>query len=246
MTEDICRTDSYLRSTPATVIASGADGSIELDRSVFYPSGGGQPGDSGRLIAADGRIVPIIGCSYGTTNPSTGRRAILHLPAPGYPPLAIGDSVTAELDWQRRYRLMRAHTGLHLLCAIVPFPVTGGQVGEAEGRLDFDIPEASLDKDQLSGRLNELIGGAHAVTIRSISDAELAARPELVRTMSVKPPTGTGSVRLVEIAGVDLQPCGGTHVANTREVGVATVTKIEKKGAINRRIRVTFAEAATG
>lgn len=244
MTLDLCRSDGYLRSCEAMVVAAGADGAIELDRTVFYPTGGGQPGDSGRLVGPGGATVTITNAVYGATNKATGQRAILHLAAPGGAALSIGDTVIAELDWDRRYRLMRAHTGLHLLCAIVPFPVTGGQVGEAEGRLDFDIPEANLDKEELSRRLNDLIAGAHAVTTRTISDAELAARPELVRTMSVKPPTGTGSVRLVEIEGVDLQPCGGTHVANTREVGVATVTKIEKKGAINRRIRVMFADLA--
>ena len=161
------------------------------------------------------------------------------LPAPRCPSSAA--EFTAEIDWERRHRLMRMHTCLHLLCAVVPGAVTGGQVADGRGRLDFDVPGSSLDKDAITARLNELIAAGHAVTPRWITDDELAAQPDLVRTMSVKPPTGSGRVRLMEIAGVDLQPCGGTHVANTAEIGRVEVTKIENKGRQNRRINVAFA-----
>jgi misacylated tRNA(Ala) deacylase len=150
--------------------------------------------------------------------------------------------VTAEIDWERRHRLMRMHTCLHLLCSIVPGSVTGGQVGDGRGRLDFDVPGSSLDKAALAAGLNALIAAGHSVGRRWISDDELAAEPSLVRTMSVKPPIGTGRVRLIEIAGVDLQPCGGTHVRNTAEIGPVAVTKIENKGRQNRRVIVAFAE----
>jgi misacylated tRNA(Ala) deacylase len=156
------------------------------------------------------------------------------LPAPG-------TELTAEIDWERRHRLMRMHTCLHLLCAVVPGAVTGGQVTDGRGRLDFDVPGSSLDKEAIATRLNQLIAAGHPVTPRWISDDELAAQPDLVRTMSVKPPTGSGRVRLMEIAGVDLQPCGGTHVANTAEIGPVAVAKIENKGRQNRRIIIAFA-----
>ena len=154
---------------------------------------------------------------------------------------APGTELIAEIDWERRHRLMRMHTCLHLLCAVVPGAVTGGQVADGRGRLDFDVPGSSLDKDAIAARLNELVAAGHPVAPRWISDDELAAEPDLVRTMSVKPPTGSGRVRLIEIAGVDLQPCGGTHVGNTAEIGPVAVTKIENKGRQNRRIIIAFA-----
>ena len=154
----------------------------------------------------------------------------------------LGNELVAEIDWERRYRLMRMHTCLHLLCSIVPGAVTGGQVSDGRGRLDFDVPGSSLDKEMLSGRLNALIAEAHQVGPRWITDAELAAQPELVRTMSVKPPSGMGQVRLIEISGIDLQPCGGTHIRNTSEIGPVAVTKIENKGKQNRRVILAFAE----
>ena len=234
MTE-LFRDDAYLQSCSAKVAAVTERGGIILDRTVFYATAGGQPGDSGLLRLENGRQLTIATTVYGDD-----KVTIVHVPAEGQQPPATGDGLEATIDWPRRLKLMRAHTGLHLLCSLVRFPVTGGQIGEDEGRLDFDIPEASIDKDELTARLNALIAGDHKVSHRWISDAEMAARPELIRTMSVKPPTGRGRVRLVEIAGVDLQPCGGTHVRSTLEVGHAAVTKIEKKGAINRRIRVAF------
>ena len=235
MIEELFREDAYLQSCAAKVTAVTERGGLVLDRTVFYPTAGGQPGDNGHLTLADGRKLTI-----ATTVYDADKITIVHVPAEGQALPAVGDSVEAAVDWPRRLKLMRAHTGLHLLCSLVKFPVTGGQIGEAEGRLDFDIPDASLDKDALTAQLNALIAGNHQVSHRWISDEEMAARPELIRTMSVKPPTGRGRVRLVEIADVDLQPCGGTHVRATGEVGKATVTKIEKKGAINRRIRVEF------
>jgi misacylated tRNA(Ala) deacylase len=200
---------------------------------VFYPTGGGQPGDRGQLLLADGREIQI-----ATTVYDSDGRTIVHVPAEGSPPLQAGQTLTARIDWDRRLRLMRAHTALHLLCAVVAAPVTGGQVGEAEGRLDFDLPEAALDKEELAARINAHVAASRPVRHRWITDEEMAARPELVRTMLVKPPMGRGRVRLVEIADCDLQPCGGTHVASTAEIGRAIVEKIEKKGAINRRVRL--------
>lgn len=233
MTEELFRDDAYLKSCEARVVAVNERGGLVLDRTIFYPTGGGQPGDRGTLRLADGREIAI-----ATTVYDSDGRTIVHVPAEGSPALGVGDTLVAELDWDRRSRLMRAHTALHLLCAVVGAPVTGGQVGEAEGRLDFDLPEAVLDKDALAGQINEHIAAARAVSHRWISDEEMAARPELIRTMLVKPPTGRGRVRLVEIADCDLQPCGGTHVRSTAEIGTAIVEKIEKKGAINRRVRL--------
>ncbi len=238
-TELLYYQDAYLRECEAVVMAAGEQG-IVLDRTVFYALGGGQPGDCGRLVAADGREVQVIDTRKG---PVAGQ--VLHLPAPGAPPLRPGDRVTAAIDWARRHSLMRMHTCLHVLSAVIPAPVTGGSVRADSGRLDFDLPNAALDRAAIEQRLNELIAGAHPVSPRWITDAELDARPELVKTMSVAPPRGAGRVRLLEIAGVDLQACGGTHVASTGEIGRVTVVKIENKGAKNRRVTVAF-DAAGG
>jgi misacylated tRNA(Ala) deacylase len=236
MTELLFRADAYLRSCEARILAA-YPGGIVLDRTVFYAAGGGQPGDSGVLRLSDGSAIAILDTVKGG-----GSDEIIHVPAPDAALPAPGTAVVAEIDWQRRYRLMRMHTCLHLLCGIVPGAVTGGQVGDGRGRLDFDVPAASLDREAIGARLNTLIAEAHAVAPRWISDEELAERPELVRTMSVKPPRGSGRVRLIEIAGVDLQPCGGTHVRNTAEIGRVAVTKIENKGRQNRRVILAFAE----
>jgi misacylated tRNA(Ala) deacylase len=235
MTELLFRNDGYLRSCPARVV--GVDGrDIRLDRTVFYPMGGGQPGDCGVLRLASGETIVIADTRKGD-DPDD----VIHVAAADTALPAVGDELSAEIDWDRRQRLMRMHTCLHLLCALVPGAVTGGQVSDGRGRLDFDVPGSSLDKGAIAARLNQLIAGGHEVTPRWITDDELAAQPELVRTMSVKPPMGSGSVRLIEIAGVDLQPCGGTHVGNTAEIGPVAVTKIENKGRQNRRIIVAFA-----
>lgn len=240
MTELIFRDDAYLRSCTARVVGADERG-IHLDRTVFYPTGGGQPGDTGHLRLASGETIAIVDAVKGD-----GADEVIHIPAPGTPLPQPGTEVTAEIDWERRHRLMRMHTCLHLLCAVVPGAVTGGQVSDGRGRLDFDVPGASLDKEAIAARLNELIVAGHAVTPRWITDAELQARPELVRTMSVKPPMGVGRVRLMEIAGldvpIDLQPCGGTHIRNTAEIGPVVIGKIENKGRQNRRINIAFAE----
>ena len=235
MTELLFRDDAYLRSCAARVIGVDERG-IRLDRTVFYPQGGGQAGDCGVLRRADGGVVTIL-----DTRKGDGTDEVLHIPAPGAALLTVGDGVTAEIDWPRRYRLMRMHTCLHLLCAVVPGAVTGGQIADGKGRLDFDVPGDALDRDAISRRLNELIVADITTTPRWISDAELTAHPELVRTMSVKPPMGQGRVRLLDIAGVDRQPCGGTHLARTGEIGRVEVLKIENKGRQNRRVVIGFA-----
>jgi misacylated tRNA(Ala) deacylase len=234
MTELLFRDDGYLRSCTARIVGVDERG-IRLDRTVFYPTGGGQPGDCGVLRLHDGATVAIVDTIKGD-----GPDEVIHVPAPGSALPAVGAEVTAEIDWERRHRLMRMHTCLHLLCAVVPGAVTGGSVGDGRGRLDFDVPGASLDKDAIAAGLNKLIAEGHGVASRWIDDAELEAHPELVRTMSVKPPTGAGKVRLLEIDGVDLQPCGGTHVRNTAEIGPVEITKIENKGRQNRRINLAF------
>jgi misacylated tRNA(Ala) deacylase len=236
MTELLFRDDGYLRSCTARVV--GADGrGIRLDRTVFYPTGGGQPGDSGVLRLRSGETIAIVDAVKGDTLDE-----VIHVPAAGAALPEPGVELLAEIDWERRHRLMRMHTCLHLLCSIVPGAVTGGQVSDGRGRLDFDVPGSSLDKEGLAARLNALIAEAHPVGPRWITDDELAAQPELIRTMSVKPPTGMGRVRLMEVPGVDLQPCGGTHVKNTAEIGPIAVTKIENKGRQNRRVIIAFAE----
>jgi misacylated tRNA(Ala) deacylase len=235
MTELLFREDGYLRSCDARIVAVDARG-IRLDRTVFYPAGGGQPGDSGVLRLASGDTIAIADTIKGDAVDE-----VIHVPAAGAALPVPGSELVAEIDWERRHRLMRMHTCLHLLCSIVPGAVTGGQVADGRGRLDFDVPGSSLDKAALAARLNALIAEAHPVGPRWITDDELAAQPELIRTMSVNPPTGTGRVRLMEIPGVDLQPCGGTHVRNTAEIGPIAVTKIENKGRQNRRVIIAFA-----
>jgi misacylated tRNA(Ala) deacylase len=236
-TECLFRDDSYLKECSARVVALTEQGGIVLDRTVFYANSGGQPGDTGSLTAADGTRIAIDNAIYT----DAAKSEIAHLPAAGSPALKIGDTVTAAIDWDKRYGRMRMHTALHLLSAALPYAVTGGAVGDAESRLDFDIPEAGLDKDAITAKVNEMIGSGAAITSRWISDDELAANPGLVKTMSVKPPMGTGKVRLIEIAGLDLQPCGGTHVRNVTEIGAVCVTQIEKKGKQNRRVRLALA-----
>jgi len=239
VTELIFRDDAYARSCSARVTLAD-DRGIRLDRTVFYPTGGGQPGDTGVLRLASGEAIAIVDTVKGEAPDE-----VIHILAPGSTLPAPGAEVTAEIDWQRRYRLMRMHTCLHLLCAVVPGAVTGGQVSDGKGRLDFDVPSASLDKEAIAVRLNELIAAGHDVSPRWITDDELAAHPELVRTMSVKPPVGAGRVRLMEIKGpgliIDLQPCGGTHIRNTAEIGPVAIGKIENKGRQNRRINLAFA-----
>jgi misacylated tRNA(Ala) deacylase len=235
MTEELFREDAYLKSCEATVTAVNEDG-IVLDRTVFYPEGGGQPGDSGTLGTADGRAVRVV-------NTKKGGAGIVHIPEPGAPALAVGDVVTAALDWERRYLHMRVHTALHVLCAHVEGAVTGGSIGAGKGRLDFNIPGERPDKETLTAKLMEIVGADHPLTISWISDNELESNPDLVRTMSVKPPMGSGRVRMIRVGdAVDFQPCGGTHVKSTGEIGAIAIGKIENKGRQNRRINVVLVD----
>ncbi|MDA0998238.1 MAG: alanyl-tRNA editing protein [Proteobacteria bacterium] len=236
MIEELFREDSYLKSCEAVVTAVGEAG-IVLDRTVFYATGGGQPGDTGLLEAADGRQVRI---KDTVMDRDSGQH--LHVPEGGAPPLAVGDRVTAAIDWQRRHKLMRMHSALHILCSVVDGGVTGGQIGDQKSRLDFDLQDVNLDKEAIEAALNRVVAEARPMRHRWITNAELDAEPDLVRTMSVKPPRGSGRVRLMEIDGADLQPCGGTHVANTSEIGPLRVGKIENKGKHNRRINIHLAE----
>jgi misacylated tRNA(Ala) deacylase len=232
LTRRLFEEDAYLQSCRAIVVAAGADG-VVLDCTVFYAAGGGQPGDSGDLAWSDGSL------RVTDTRKGDGE-AILHVPAAGSPLPLPGTEVTAAIDWDRRHRHMRMHTCLHLLCAVVDAPVTGGNLGADKGRLDFDLPEATVDKEALTEALNALIERDLATEVMWIDEAELDARPELVKTLSVAPPRGSGRVRLLSVPGVDLQPCGGTHVARLGEIGRVRVSKIEKKSRLNRRIQVVF------
>jgi misacylated tRNA(Ala) deacylase len=238
MTAFLFRDDAYLQSAPATVTAVD-DSGITLDVSIFYPAGGGQPGDVGWLIRANGTRLAIVGAGYGAD-----RSEIALRPAEGAALPAVGDVVTQELDWSIRYRHMQMHTALHLLSVVLPYPVTGGQIGAEEGRLDFDMPDGGIDRAAVNAAIDALIAADHPVTTDWITDDELAANPGLVKTMMVKPPMGSGRVRLVRIGdNIDLQPCGGTHVRSTAEIGGVHLGKIEKKGKINRRVRLRLGPA---
>ena len=234
MTEEVFRRDAYARSCESRVTAVD-DAGVRLDRTVFYPLGGGQPGDSGELVLDGGAALKIVDTRKGAVDGE-----IVHVPEGPVDAGIVGARVVARIDWERRHRLMRMHTCLHLLCSLVPAPVTGGSIRDGSGRLDFDLPESTLDKEDLTTRLNRLVAEDHPVTPRWISEEELDANPSLVRTMSVAPPRGRGTVRVLDIEGVDLQPCGGTHVASSGEIGKVRVTKIEKKGRQNRRVNVAF------
>ena len=236
-TDCLFREDAYLKECSATVVGFKPDGGIILDRTVFYATSGGQSGDHGVLTTKSGQPILIINANF--LDPA--KMEIVHLPAEGgAAPLSVGEPVHAVIDWELRYARMRMHTALHLLSAVLPYPVTGGSVGDAESRLDFDIPEAGVDKDAITQRLAKMIAANAEVRSRWISSAELEANPSLIKTMSVKPPMGSGRVRLVEIVGYDLQPCGGTHVRRTSEIGKVAVTQVEKKGKMNRRVRLAF------
>ncbi|MBI1273308.1 MAG: alanyl-tRNA editing protein [Alphaproteobacteria bacterium] len=240
MADYLFRTDPYAKGCKSTVTHADEQG-VRLDRTVFYPLGGGQPGDSGTMKWSGGEARIKESRKFRQPD-SPGSEDVLHVlddNAAAPPP---GTEVEVLLDWDRRHKHMRMHTCLHLLSALVPFPVTGGQVGTDKSRLDFDIPGEVADKENLQTRLNKLIAENHPVQERWITDEELAARPELVKTMSVKPPVGAGRVRLLQIGeSIDLQPCGGTHVQNTGEIGKVEVVKIESKGKQNRRIVVALA-----
>lgn len=229
------RNDAYMRDATGTVLALTDEGGIVLDQTIFYPTSGGQPGDSGRLVW-DGGAMEI-----ATAVKGEGADIIL-VPAEPAPLPPVGAEVRQELDWERRHRHMRVHTALHLLSVVIPLPVTGGSIGADKGRLDFDMPEAPENKDALTDALNALIGRDLWISEQWITDAELDANPGLVKTMSVQPPRGSGRIRLVRIGDedetVDLQPCGGTHVSRTGEIGRVRIGKIEKKGKQNRRVHL--------
>ena len=234
LTRELFRDDAYLKSARSTVLAADAAG-ITLAATIFYATGGGQPGDTGSISWDGGRLL--------VTDTRRGAAAgeIVHCVAPGTLLPAPGTEVTMAIDWARRHRLMRMHTCLHVLTAVVPGPVNGGSVREDSGRLDFDLQGERLDKTEIEARVNEMIKAGAAVSTEWVSEEELATRPELVKTMSVKPPAGFGRVRLLRIDGIDLQACGGTHVANIAEIGAVVVKKIESKGRQNRRVSVALA-----
>jgi len=237
MTVELFRDDAYLKSCEASVVKVNDLGGIIVDKTVFYPTGGGQPGDGGTISYA-GSDVTIATTVYDRV---TGE--IVHVPTEGQSLPSAGEKVTLTIDWDKRYLHMRMHTGLHLLCAAVPCGVTGGQIGAVKSRLDFDIGDMTLDKEEITTKINAFQQGNHEVTSSWITDDEMDANPELVRTMSVKPPRKGGRVRLMKVgSAVDLQPCGGTHVKNTSEIGKLRVSKIENKGKRNRRVNIVFDE----
>lgn len=235
MTIELFREDGYRKECDAKVLSADNRG-ICVDQTVFYPLGGGQPGDTGTLIRENGETIAILDTRK---DPDTG--AHLHIPQTDVGLPEPGEQVQLRLNWERRHRLMRMHSCMHLLCAVVPAGVTGGSVRDGSARLDFDLPEPP-DKAEIERETNRLIAENHPMTQEWIPDDALERQPELIRTMSVKPPLGTGKVRLVRFHDVDLQPCGGTHVASSGEIGQIRVKKIEKKGKRNRRITIVFAE----
>ncbi|MBC7380241.1 MAG: alanyl-tRNA editing protein [Burkholderiaceae bacterium] len=246
MTQDLFREDAYLNECTAIVTSTGEQG-IVLDRTVFYPLGGGQAGDAGVLVLADGSELAIADTRKGKDAEGKPTADICHVPAPGQEAtlarLKTGDSVTARIDWERRHRLMRFHTTTHLLCNLVPQLVNGCSITPDYARLDFNMNEP-LDKDALTAGIARLVAAGHPIVVSSITDDELDANPALVKSMSVQPPRGTGKIRTIRIGAdeqIDFQPCGGTHVANTAEIGAVVVTKIEKKSAMTRRVVLGFA-----
>ena len=233
--ELLFRDDAYLKSCAARVVALSEHG-IELDRTVFYPRGGGQPGDTGGLRRADGVEVRIVDARQGE-----GPESVVHVPEPGAPALAVGDLVTAELDWERRYAHMRIHTALHVLSCVVVAPVTGGNIAADKGRLDFDIDMSRLDAERIERELTALLERDGVTETVWITDAELDAQPERVKTLRVQPPRGAGRVRLLKIPGIDLQPCGGTHVRHLAEIGRIKVLRLRSEGKRNKRVEIGLA-----
>jgi len=234
-TELLFRDDAYMRSAGARILAAGEHG-IELDRTVFYPLGGGQAGDTGMLLRANGERIAIADTRKGEALDS-----VLHIPAPAMQRPEPGEPVTLEIDWERRYKLMRLHTALHVMSCVIVAPVTGGNISPDKARLDFDIDMSLLDAEKIERETNALIARGVETETVWITDEELDARPELVKTMSVQPPRGTGRVRLLSIPGIDLQPCGGTHVKNIAEIGGIRVLKIRSEGRRNRRVEIALA-----
>ncbi|MBN9245610.1 MAG: alanyl-tRNA editing protein [Mesorhizobium sp.] len=237
-TEALFRDDAYLKETEAHVVAVTERGGVILDRTIFYATSGGQPGDTGSLEREDGSRIAVAATVTGET-----KEEIVHLPAEGQALPAVGERLRLTIDWPRRHLLMRMHAACHLLSVVCPFPITGASVAEDDSRVDFDIPDTGYTKEDVTAKLMELVHADHPIFIRWISDEEFAANPGLVKSKNVRPPSGTGRIRLVcigEGATVDSQPCGGTHVARTGEVGEIHIGKIEKKGRENRRFRIRF------
>ncbi|WP_418792963.1 alanyl-tRNA editing protein [Nitratireductor rhodophyticola] len=237
-TEALFRDDAYLRDGAARVVGINDRGGILLDRTMFYATSGGQPGDTGRFTREDGSTIAIAATVTGET-----KDEIIHVPAAEQVLPELGETLQLAIDWERRFKLMRMHTACHLLSVICPFPITGASVNEADSRVDFDLPDANVTKEDVTIRLMELVNGDHPVFTRWISEEELESNPGLVKSKNVRPPRGAGRIRLVcigEEAVVDSQPCGGTHVASTAEVGEIYIGKIEKKGRENRRFRIRF------
>ena len=240
-TTALYRDDFYLSTVEAVVTAVHEDGTIELDRTCFYATSGGQPGDTGFLERADGSRILLGQTRHGET-----KEIILHVPLEGQPRPDIGEMLVLHVDWDRRYKLMRMHTACHLLSVVCSYPITGAAVGEEESRVDFDMGE-TIDKDAVTAELMRLVNENHPVSLQWITDEELSANPGIVKSKNVRPPMGMGRVSLVcigENSAVDSQPCGGTHVSETQEVGAIHIAKIEKKGKENRRFRIRFGEPA--
>jgi len=236
MTALLFREDAYLKTTTARVVARHERG-LELDRTIFYPLGGGQPGDTGALLRENGERIPIVDTRKGATADS-----VVHVPSsPQAASVQVGEGLTLEIDWARRYALMRLHTALHVMSCVVTAPVTGGNISPEKGRLDFDIDMALLEAAHIERETNALIARGLDTETVWITDEELDARPELVKTMSVQPPRGAGRIRLVRIPGVDLQPCGGTHVRNIGEIGAIRVVRIRNEGKHNKRVEIALA-----
>ena len=241
-TTALFRDDFYLSTNEAVVTAVHEDGGIELDQTCFYATSGGQPGDKGFLERADGSRIALGPAVTGAT-----KEIIIHRPLEGEAPPIVGETVIAHIDWARRYRLMRMHTACHLLSVVCPYPITGAAVGEEDSRVDFDMTE-TIDKDEVTAKLMRLVTENHPIFVQWITDAELAANPGIVKSKNVRPPMGLGRVSLVcigENSAVDSQPCGGTHVSETQEVGAIHIAKIEKKGKENRRFRIRFGAPAS-
>jgi misacylated tRNA(Ala) deacylase len=238
------REDSYLKEINATVLAINDRGGIITDKTVFYATSGGQPGDTGVFIRDDGSAINIAATVAGET-----KEEIIHIPAADQPSVNVGETLMLRIDWDRRYKLMRMHTACHLLSVVCPFPITGAAVSEDDSRVDFDLPDAGVTKEDITRKMMELVEANHPVFTRWITDEELAANPGLIKSKNVRPPSGTGRIRLVcigENASVDSQPCGGTHVATTGEAGAIHIGKIEKKGKENRRFRIRFGALPEG
>lgn len=241
-TRPLYRDDFYLSTAEGVVTAVHEDGSVELDQTCFYAASGGQPGDTGFLERADGGKIRLGETCHGTT-----KDVILHKPLDGEQRPEVGEKLVLHIDWQRRYRLMRMHTACHILSVVLPYPITGAAVGEEESRVDFDLPE-QVEKEDVTAAMMALLQANHPIYVQWITDEELAANPGIVKSKNVRPPVGLGRVSLVAIgenASIDSQPCGGTHVSETQEVGEVHISRIEKKGKENRRLRIRFGTATT-